>query len=360
MSNDNLAQSDSIHHTDTENTKKRRFKWAKLQPFAIVFGIGLLGIILYKVGFSTVVETISRIGWGFLAVIFLNALRHLLKALSLYLSVPSGYDNFNFWDALSTRLAGESVGVLTFTGVMASETTKTALLKKKLTLSGSLATVVVDNLLYDVSVIIFILSGAFLMYQTFDGSNRALTAVLIFVVLLNLFTLIGFILMCAYRFKTMTYFLKHHGHKSWFPKFLVRRKNYLTELENDIFRFYDHHRIKFYSLIGINMLVHFLCVVEVYVAFYLLGFTPYATTSYIIESLTKIINFAFSFIPGNLGVYEGGSAVIFLALGYTGAAGVALALVRRGGILFWTFFGLLILMGRSFSRVLRKDKSKTV
>lgn len=354
MENENLVESGSIVTADKENLRKKRFKWLNLQPFAILFGIGLLGLILYEVGFKTVVETISKIGWGFLAIIFLNGVRHLIRAYCFYLAVPSGYDSFNYRDAISTRLAGESVGVLTFTGVMASETTKTALLKKKLTLSGSLATVVVDNLLYNVSVIIFVLSGAFLMLDAFQGKGRALMVTLIIIVTVMLSTLIGFILMCAYKFKTMTYFLKHHGHKGWFPKFIVRRKSYLTELENDIFDYYENHRTKFYLLIAINMIVNLLSAVEVYITFYLLGFTPYFSTSYIIESLTKVVNVAFSFIPGNLGVSEGGAAVIFLALGFTGATGVALALVRRGAILFWTFVGLLILAKRSVSGVLEK------
>ncbi|HRH45474.1 MAG TPA: hypothetical protein PKY82_27800, partial [Pyrinomonadaceae bacterium] len=123
MNEENFAQSDSIVTQSKENIKKRRFKWLNLQPFAILFGVGLLGIILYEVGFKTVLETISKIGWGFLAIIFLNGVRHLTRAYCFYLAVPSGYDSFNYLDAISTRLAGESVGVLTFTGVMASETT---------------------------------------------------------------------------------------------------------------------------------------------------------------------------------------------------------------------------------------------
>ncbi len=356
MNNEKFVQLDSVVTTGKENLTKKKFKWSKLQPFAILFGIGLLAIILYLVGFKTVVETISRIGWGFLAIILLNGVRHLLRTLCIYFAVPSGNDSFRFRDAVATRLAGESVGVLTFTGMMASETTKTALLKKKLTLADSLATIVVDNLLYNVSVIIFILSGAFLMLDAFANSGNVLKWVLIFVVIINALTLIGFILMCAYQFKTMTYFLKHYGHKSWFPKFIVRRKSYFTELENDIFHFNEHHPTKFYLMIAINLIVHLISVSEVYLALYLLGFTPYLATSYIIESLTKVVNVAFTFIPGNLGVYEGGAAVIFVALGYVSATGVALALVRRGAILFWTFVGLLILTGRSVLGVLEKDR----
>ena len=339
--------------------KDRKSKWSSFQPFAILFGVGLLTFILYEAGFKTVVETISRIGWGFLAIILLNGLRHFLRSVSLYLAVPGG-NFFTFTDVLTTRLAGESVGVLTFTGMMASETTKTALLKKKLPLSDSLATIVVDNLTYDISVTIFILSGTFIMLDFFDYRNKALSFVLGLVIILMLVVLIGLSLIFVYKFKPITYLLKRHEQKVWFPKFIFRRKSYFTELENDVLHFYLNHRNKFYLLMVINLFGHLLSVTEVYTTFYLLGFTPSVATSYIIESLTKVVNVSFSFIPGNLGVYEGGATMIFLSLGYASAAGVALALVRRGAILFWTMVGLLILMAGGISGVLEKNKSKMV
>ena len=60
--------------------------------------------------------------------------------------------------------------------------------------------------------------------------------------------------------------------------------------------------------------------------------------AYIIESLTKVINFAFAFVPGTIGVYEGGTEVILQALGFAAATGVALALVRKAGNRFLDFY----------------------
>ncbi len=360
MNDNNLSIEDSASKAGSENQKKRKFRWASLQPFAILFGIALLGVILYLVGFKTVVETISKVGWGFLIIIFIHGIRHLLRAFCFYLAAPRGTGKFGIWDALTTRLAGETVGVLTFTGVMASETTKTALLKKKLTIAESLSTIVVDNMTYGVSVIIFILSGAFLMFDVLVGGHLTLKIVLVFIIILMFAGLISFILMCAYKFKPMTSLLKRQGHKKGFPKFISRKKSYITELENDVLHYYENHRTKFYLLLLINLLTHLSSVVEVYLVFQLLGAAPFITTSYVIESLTKVVNFMFSFIPGNLGVSEGGAAVIFLSLGYASATGVALALVRRGAILFWTFIGLLILMARGLTGVVKKDKTETV
>ena len=75
----------------------------------------------------------------------------------------------------------------------------------------------------------------------------------------------------------------------------------------------------------------------------LLGFSASAGAAYIIESLTKVINFAFGFVPGTIGVYETGNGIILATLGYTTAIGLALAIVRKAAIIFWTVIGMLVL-----------------
>lgn len=197
-----------------------------------------------------------------------------------------------------------------------------------------------------------------MMLGTFVSSNPALNPVLYFIVALAFGGLISFTLIFSYRLKPITSILNRFGQKSWFPKFIAKRQNHLSELEDNILHFYENHQTKFYLMIAINLAIHSLSIAEVYGALYLLGFTPYLVTSTIIESITKLVNFTFSFIPGNLGVYEGGAAVIFHTLGYASATGVALALVRRGAILFWTFVGLLILARRSILDILGKNRSK--
>ena len=72
----------------------------------------------------------------------------------------------------------------------------------------------------------------------------------------------------------------------------------------------------FFRMIACNLLAHVASVVEVYVALRMLGFNPQVSQAYIIESLTKVINFAFAFVPGTIGVYEGGTEVILQGAGF--------------------------------------------
>ena len=117
------------------------------------------------------------------------------------------------------------------------------------------------------------------------------------------------------------------------PKVILKRRHHIYHLESKVYDFYKHHPAAFFVMIACNLLAHAASVLEVYLALKMLGFNPQVAQAYIIESLTKVINFAFAFVPGTIGVYEGGTEVILQkGLGFEPAAGLALALVRKAAI----------------------------
>src|SRR5581483_11604906 len=72
-----------------------------------------------------------------------------------------------------------------------------------------------------------------------------------------------------------------------------------------------------------------------------------------------VINFAFAFVPGTIGVYETGNGIILRTLGYTAATGVALAIVRKAAIICWTVIGVFIItpptLPNAWARVLDRS-----
>ena len=100
-------------------------------------------------------------------------------------------------------------------------------------------------------------------------------------------------------------------------------------------------------------------VFEVYITLQLLGFVPRVGAAYIIESLIKVINFAFAFVPGTIGVYEAGSGIILRTLGYATAVGVALAIVRKGAIIFWTVIGVFVITWRTLPNAWERVLSRS-
>ena len=138
------------------------------------------------------------------------------------------------------------------------------------------------------------------------------------------------------------------------PKVILKRRHHIYHLELKVYDFYKNHPGAFFGMIACDLLSHASSVAEVFVALHMLGFNAQVSQAYIIESLTKVINFAFAFVPGTIGVYETGNAVILQLLGFATATGVALALVRKAAIVAWTSFGLIVLTWRTLPNAWRR------
>jgi putative ABC transport system permease protein len=322
-----------------------------LQAVAFVLGLGLLVYVINRVGVQPIFDALGRIGFGFLILIAINGSRHVLRTLAMSAAVPPEHRRFNFFQALSVRLGGEAISFLTFTGPVLGEATKVALLRKRVPLVYGVQAVVIDNILYNLSVIVFILSGACVMLVSYD---------LPLVVRYVLFGIAGVALLgigaaaLAHnrRVTLLTWFIDQLARVGLKPKFLASRREQIQRVESHVYDFYKHRPGSFFRILAFDFLSHASSVVEVYVTLRMLGFPPRVEAAYVIESLTKVINFVFGFVPATIGVYEGGTEVILRTLGYAAATGVTLALVRKAGIVFWTGIGLAILTWHAVPRAL--------
>jgi hypothetical protein len=249
---------------------------------------------------------------------------------------------------------------MTFTGPVLAEATKAAMLRNKITFSRSAAAVIVDDIMYYISVALMMLSGAALMVFTIGVGGKVMRYTLIGVSIGAVVMLVGMFLVIKYSARPLSWLLNKLDTKGWLPKFVSSKKEHVYEIETNVYSVYSERPKLFYSLLGLGWLAHITSVLEVFLALWMLGYQTTIINSYIIESLTKVINAAFSFVPGTVGVYEGGNGIILKTLGFTTLIGVSLALVRRGAILFWAAFGFAILLWRTVETGAKSIKKKPV
>jgi putative ABC transport system permease protein len=337
--------------TTTSNTR-RSLIW--LQTLAFILGLGLLIYVINRVGVQPLFDALLRIGFGFFVILGLSGLRHVLRTISMRAAVPPEHRRISFRHAFSARLGGEAISFLTFTGPLLGEATKVALLRKRVPLTYGVPALVVDNLLYNLSVVFFVLSGAVVMLLRYPLPPG------VYLVLLSIAAIAASgILVAAIaakrRVMLLTWLIDRLGELRLSPKVILKKRHHIYHLESKVYDFYKHHPGAFFLMIACNLLAHAASVAEVYLALKMLGFQPQVAQAYIIESLTKVINFVFGFVPGTIGVYEGGTEVILQkGLGFTPAAGLALALVRKAAIVVWTSIGLLVLTWRTLPNAWRR------
>ncbi|MGZ5482514.1 MAG: ABC transporter permease [Pyrinomonadaceae bacterium] len=332
----------------TDSTKSARTKriiaWA--QAVAFVLGALLLWYVVRRVGVQPIFTALSRVGFGFFLIVALNGFRHVLRTISMRISVPAEHRRFSFMQAFAARLGGEAMSFLTFAGPLLGEPTKIALLRKRVPLVHGVPALVVDNLLYNLSVVLMIFGGATLLLLTYAVPPVA-REVLILIAAIAFLGLLAAALATRRRATLVTSLIDKLGRKGFRPKFLLTRRHHIYRVELTIYAFFKRRRAAFFTMIGLDVAAHVASVVEVYMTLRLLGFSASAGAAYIIESLTKVINFAFGFVPGTIGVYETGNGIILATLGYTTAIGLALAIVRKAAIIFWTVIGMLVLTSRA-------------
>jgi hypothetical protein len=287
---DDIEELSEEPETSVANTSRRSFLW--LQAFAFLLGLGLLIYVINRVGVQPLFDALLRIGFGFLVILGLSGLRHFLRTISMRAAVPPEHRQISFRHAFSARLGGEAISFLTFTGPLLGEATKVALLRKRVPLTYGVPALVVDNLLYNLSVVFFILSGACVMLMVYPLPAQV-NVVLIGIAVIAALGILIVAVAAKRRVMLLTWFIDRTAQLRLSPKVILKRRDHIYHIESKVYDFYKHHPGAFYVMIACNLLAHATSVVEVYLALNFLGFRPDWAQSYIIESLTKVINFSF-------------------------------------------------------------------
>lgn len=326
-------------------SSRSRNRFVGLQGLAFLIGFGLLVYTVNRVGVEPIFAALKQVGWNFLFIFLLSGARHAIRTLAMSQAISREHRHFTFPQAFAARIGGEAVTFLTFTGPLLGEATKAAMLKSKVPLARGVPALVVDNLLYNVSVALFILSGACVMLAVYD-LPPVVSYALIFIAVAAGAGLAAIAFAVKRRIKPLSKVLDVIARWRRGEIFVERKRAHVEQLETHVYDFYKERRGTFFKMLGLDFLGHATSVLEVYVALRLLNFDAQLAAAYVIESLTKVINFAFGFVPGTIGVYEGGTEIILRSLGYAAATGVTLALVRKASIVCWTCLGLATLVWR--------------
>ena len=145
---------------------RNRMMW--LQGVAFLLGLALLIYLVHRVGVDPIFAALKQIGFGFFLLILISGSRHVVRTLAMRQSVPREHRTFKFRQFFAARIAGEAITFLTFAGPLLGEATKAALLKKRVPLAQGVQAIVVDNLLYNLSVALLIIGGAVVMLLSYQ------------------------------------------------------------------------------------------------------------------------------------------------------------------------------------------------
>ena len=322
-----------IHITaDTGEPGAKRRGWLfYLHILAFVFGATLLVLLVRAVGVEPIFQALGQIHYGFFLLLGLAGTRHALRSFSMRIAVAREHRRFSFWQAYTTRLAGETISFFTFTGPVLGEATKAALLRKRVPLASAVQALAVDNLLYNLSVAVFISTGSLVMLLTYDlpvGARLPLMGIAAGMALVIALVTAAVLSDVMPVTAAVDFFIR----RGWKAKWFASKRKHFHQVEENVYDFYRQRHRTFFTMVACDFLSHATTVAEVAAVLWMLGFEPALGVSYIIDSLTKVINLVFSFVPATIGVYEGGTGFILHTLGYAVATGLTIGIVRKASM----------------------------
>lgn len=312
-----------------------------LRRIAILLGIVLFIILLWRLGPSDVLALAVRIGWDAVPVLLLYGAHDATRALALRACVLRR-GLLRFSDALAIRLAGDAVESLTFTGPLLAEPTRAWLLERRgLTLTEGFAATITEYLICSFVAAMMSAGGAVYFVHHYLVPNtlaRVVTAIA--------WALAAFLAAAAVAIWRRYYLIGTI--LSWLSSAGVLRGRLCPDIAavnqvEELLLVTLHDEPRRFALVAVFEVGSQACLVlELFVLMHAVAAATFLE-SFIIEGAAKIIGTAFVFVPLQIGVAEGGYAALFSVMGLPAAAGFAVVLLRRGRSLIAAGVGLVVL-----------------
>lgn len=306
-------------------------------------GLALFAATLRQTGLEPILDGIRRVGIGFPAIVAIAGVRLWIraKAWTICTDEPASLPTR---DAFRAVVAGDALGNLTPLGLLASEPTKAAFVRHRLSLMAALSGITIENLLYTLSVALVIVTGTMALLLTFDVPRPLQLASVGAMAAIASVAIAGIVVL-ARGWRVLS------GLLAWLdrlaPAALRSRLGKLRDIEDRIYGFNQRHPGRLWRVLVLDAGFHTLGVAEIWLTLALLtGTWQGLLTVFVLEAVNRTITVVFKFVPLRLGVDEAGTEVLTRTLGLAAGLGVTMAIVRKARVLTWSAVGVVFLARR--------------
>ena len=339
----------------TQGTSERGGASGKFAPAGIVFAVGgllLFAYYVWKAGPQSIRANITELGAGFLVVLAISSVRPLVRAAA-WTRCFEGGKPLRLRHALEAYVVGDALGSLTPFGMIVSEPAKAAFVRERVPIVASISALAVENLFYMLSVALFIFAGTAALLLSFPLNSKLRFASYATLTVVVIFICIGY-LMVRQRWRFLTGALSVLHARGVARRFVEARRERFHAVEDRIYGFYEHHRARFLPILSLEACFHLAGVAEVYATLYFIlpappAFGELALAAFVLESVNRVINVIFKFVPMRVGVDEAGTGLFTKVLKFGTTVGVTLAIVRKARVITWTAIGVALLVRRGLS-----------
>ncbi len=315
---------------------------------AAVGGLVLFVYFVRRAGMTDIAAGIQRIGWAFLLILGLAGLRLLARAAAWLRCMPDGH-GLRLRHVFPAVLAGDALGNLTPLSVLIGEPAKAIYLRGRAPLAGVLPALAVETLFYALTTVVVVTAGgaALLLRLRPPAAEWLATAVPLATVVLLAIAAHAIIWTRTPLVGRAAAWLSHRVPAGGAVAGAATR---LRDAEARVHRDYPRGWRRLLGVTALECAFHVLAVAEVAVMLNLLSDRPVTLADALVfEAANRFITVVFKFVPLRIGIDEAGTAVFAAALQFGSAAGVTMALVRKGRMLVWMSIGVAAVIRRGLS-----------
>lgn len=295
----------------------------RLIGIAVLIGVGVALALVARFGLSAVIQALAALGWtGFLLVVVFHLGLFILMGASWWLlgrQRPEAELRNFVWGRLIRDSASEALPFSQLGGYVLGA--------RALTLSGvsarfAVASTVVDISLELIAQCLYALLGVALLFRL-EPRNHLVIPILAGLLAMSVLAG-GFLVIQARGFGVLERMGAALG-----ARWLAGRAHLVQELEREIRAIHDHR-----LMLGLCLLGHFFCWlgngVEAWLTLRWMNVHIGVAGALVIDSLLYGMRSLAFFLPGAIGLQEGGYIMLGALFGISPPAALALSFIRRG------------------------------
>ena len=310
-----------------------------LRVVLLLGGAALLVVLLWRLGPSEILDAFGQVGWYFVLALLLGAAHQATRAVALRACVVRRHV-LRYRDVLAIRLSGEAIQSLTLTGPVLAEPTKAWLLETRgLTLKEGFAATITEYLIYTFVTAVMSITGLLYLIVKFDPSPTVRSIAISMVSLCVVFLLVSAVAI-GRRYYLIGTIIAALARIGILRGRLTPDMTWINQMEDLLLMVFRDSPAQFARVALLETAAQGLLVLELFLLLHALHVSASGWLAFVIEASLKFFEFAFLFVPLQLGVSEGSYALLFGVMGLPLAAGFALAFLRRARSLMIATVGL--------------------
>ncbi len=324
----------------------------------IFFGIGIIAItiLLYNLGWATLVENLSKVGWWFIPIIALRMVVYPMNARAwelLTFHSKKERKAVSYMKMLQLTISGYAINYITPFMALGGEPYRILALKDHIGINKATSSVITYSIMHILSHFVFWTLGCILILFYINASITVQVCSWIFI---GISLIAIFFIIKGYRKGLIVSFFNFLQRIPFLRKLVAKRmtpdfENHLIEIDRQIIDLYENHRGAFFKSLFYETMSRIIGCLEILFIMRAIGFDLNFIGAIIISAETTLFANILFFSPMQLGTREGGLALALSSIGYAASNGVFIGIIMRISELFWIIIGVsLIRLTNTYSK----------